>query len=340
MYKHLTYTDRLRIEQALKEGLCPYQISKRLRVSPPTIYRELKNGAYTHLNSDLTTRTGYSADIGQQHCREVLSAKGAGLKIGRDHALASRIEHLILRHHYSPEAAAIIIKRERWATTLCKGTIYSYIDKGVFLNVTRQDLLRGVRTHRAYRKIAARPPRGESIEHRPAVINTRSTFGHWEMDTVAGRRRSSEALLVLTERLSRAELILKLPDTSAHSVVKRLDALESQCGPVFRRAFQSITCDNGHEFADVVGMETSPDGHRRTRLYYCHPYCACERGSNENANGILRRFLPKGTDLREITDEYIRRVQSWINNYPRPVLGGRTAREVFRRYCPDLENIL
>ncbi|MDY2930060.1 MAG: IS30 family transposase, partial [Clostridiaceae bacterium] len=92
--------------------------------------------------------------------------------------------------------------------------------------------------------------------------------------------------------------------------------------------------DNGSEFADSKGIEFSPDGSRRLYAYYCHPYTSCERGSNENANKIIRRFFPKGKSLEKCTSKDCKRVMDYMNNLPRKVLGYRTAAELFQS-CLD-----
>ena len=112
MHKHLTWTDRLKIEKALKEGLKPCKIADRLHVHNTTIYREIKRGTYTHLNSDLTTEERYSPEIAQQRYEEHLKAKGGELKIGNDYELAAFIEKKIGEEGYSP--AAVIGESNGW----------------------------------------------------------------------------------------------------------------------------------------------------------------------------------------------------------------------------------
>ena len=334
MHKHLTWTDRLKIEQGLKEGLKPCKIADRLHVHNTTIYRELQRGTYTHLNSDLTTEERYSPEIAEARYRENLAAKGGELKIGNDHELAAFIEEHIL-DGYSPAAIVGEIKRLGlvFKTEISEKTIYNYIDKGIFLNVGRKDLPQKGEQKRPYKKVetkAARPPRGESIEKRPEEIASRSTFGHWEMDCVEGKKKTKETLLVLSERLTRQEIIIKMPDKTAASVVKALNRLERKYGRRFKKVFKSITVDNGSEFSDCAGMEKSIFGKKnRTKFYYCHPYSAYERGTNENINKMIRRFLPKGTDFRKITAAYIKRIEAWINNYPREILGFASSSDLF-----------
>ncbi len=343
MHKHLTWTDRLKIEKALKQGLKPLQIADRLHVCNTTIYRELKRGEYMHLNSDLTTEKRYSPEIAQQKYDEQLKAKGGDLKIGDDHELAAFIEKKIADEGYSPAAVVGEIKRLglTFRTEISEKTIYNYIDKGVFLRLERADLPQKGKRKRKYDKVKSKParaPKGESIENRPQEINDRETFGHWEMDCVEGKKKTKEALLVLSERLTRQEIIIKMPDKTAASVVKALNRLERKYGRRFPQVFKSITVDNGSEFADCAGIEKSIFGRgkrKRTTVYYCHPYSAYERGTNENTNKMIRRFLPKGTDFRQVSVEYVARVEAWINNYPREILGFETSGALFERYLAE-----
>lgn len=335
-YSHLSWTDRLRIEKMRKDGIKVTEIADALHVHYSTIYRELKRGTYTHMNTDLTTEERYSPDIAQAAYNANLTAKGPELKIGHDIHFATYIEDKIVNEYYSPAAVLgeIEAKNITFETTICLRTLYSYIDKGVFLRVTNKDLPhRGKRKEgRHYRNVrAARPPRGESIEQRPAEIKRRETFGHWEMDTVVGRKKSKPVLLVLTERLTRKEIILKMKDRTASSTVKAIDRLERRYGKSFFKAlFKTITVDNGVEFADCAGLESSIHGGQRTNIYYCHPYSSWERGSNENQNGLLRRPFPKGTDFTRVTNKAVAAAEAWLNGYPRAMFGYRCAEDIFQ----------
>lgn len=340
-FKHLTKTDRLRIEQQLRDGKEPKEIAESIGVHISTIYREKKRGQYKHLNSDYTTEIRYSPDIADERYRENLKAKGPDLKIGKDHRLAEHIETKIADEKYSPAAVLGEIKAQglQFDTSISVNTLYSYIEKGIFLRLTNKDLpVKGTRK-RGYHKVkeAARPPKGESIEKRPEEIASRETFGHWEMDTVVSARPSKKVLLVLSERLTRDEIVRKLPDKTTASVVQALDMLEEEYGDVFPQIFKTITCDNGTEFSDFEGIERSSTGEgKRTSLYYCHPYSAYERGTNENTNKLIRRFAPKGTNFDELTDEAVAKIEEWLNNYPRRILGFMSAGTLFQEHVEAL----
>ena len=146
------------------------------------------------------------------------------------------------------------------------------------------------------------------------------------MDTVVGKQGTKTVLLVLSERVMRKELIFKIPSKSQAAVVKVLDRLERKMGKLFEETFKTITCDNGCENLDFEGIERSiRNKKRRTKVYYAHPYSSWERGTNENINKMIRRFIPKGIDISEFTSKQIEQIQHWINNYPRRIFNGLSA---------------
>lgn len=115
-------------------------------------------------------------------------------------------------------------------------------------------------------------------------------------------------------------------------MVRALDRLERIYGSSFSRVFKTITVDNGSEFADCEGLERSCRRKgKRTTVYYCHPYSSYERGSNENLNKMIRRLFPKGTSFDSVTARDVRRVEEWLNNYPRKIFGYESAISRFSR---------
>ncbi|SHF24063.1 hypothetical protein SAMN02746089_01545 [Caldanaerobius fijiensis DSM 17918] len=165
---------------------------------------------------------------------------------------------------------------------------------------------------------------GKSISERPDSIEKREEFGHWGIDTVLGRRSNDHALLILTERKTHYHLLLPLASKTAEAVDEALKRLKSQYGLMFSRVFKSITADNGSEFANlnVHGID----------IYYTHPYSAWERATNnERHNGLVRRLIPKGTAISELSLSQIGRVQDWCNTLPRKILGYRQPAELFFR---------
>lgn len=338
--KHLTFTERLQIELARKQGLKPKEIADLIGKSVRTIYYELKRGTYQHKSSVYDNYYGgkigerldtrYSPDIAEQRYRQNLQAKGAPLKIGNDYELAEYIEKRIVDGGLTPLAVLGEIKRNNlpFKTTICVRTLYSYIYKNVFLRLDMKHLpLKSQQKKRRNKTTIARAPRGTSIEKRPAEVNDRVEFGHWEMDCVDGPTKNS--LLVFTERITRKEIIFSIPNKTTATIVGCINILERRYGKLFRKVFKSITVDNGSEFSNCKGMEKSIYRGQRTKFYYCHPYSGFERGTNERMNREIRRKIPKGTDLSIITQKRAQEVEDWINEYPRQVLNFATANELF-----------
>ncbi len=341
-FKQLTRADRLKIEALDKAGHGKKEIADQIGVHQSTIYRELQRGRYIHTNSDLTEEERYSPDIAEEKYQQNLRDKGPDLKIGNDHELAEYIENKIAKDGYSPGAVLGEIKAKglEFETTISKPTLYSYIDKGIFLTLTNKDLpVKGIRKKKNKKvRTQSRAAAGDSIEKRPDDIDSREEFGHWEMDTVVGKKgESKHSLLVLTERKTRDEIVVLLFEHTMQAVVRALDCIEKKWGDLFPEVFKTITVDNGTEFSDCKGIEKSilMDGNR-TKVYYCHPYSSYERGSNENQNRLVRRKIPKGVNFDDKSIEEIQVVEDWINNYPREMFGWRTAAEMFQEELDKL----
>ncbi len=326
-HPNLTYSERLKIEALHHHGLSAPQIAKELGRGVRTVYRELSRGLYDRLDGETYTwHRFYSADIGQEAYRRSASRRGAPLKIGKDFALASFLEQKIVNEKYSPGAALGAIQQQglEFSVKVSRTTLYRYIDQHLFLELSNKHLPRGKRGkasghgHRAH----VANPLCRSISERSAP---REEFGHWEMDTVIGQAGKQSCLLVLSERKTRYELVMKLEDKTARSVVSALDLVHRKCGKQFSRIFRTITSDNGPEFSDAQGIERAG----RTTLYYCHPYSAWERGTNEHTNSLIRRHIPKGKSMNDISPKQIQAVQDWLNDYPRAIFNYQSARQRF-----------
>lgn len=334
---HFSWNDRLTLARMIKEGFKKPEIAKALGKCERSIYYEINRGLCEQLTTDLEKVVIYCPEVAQRKYKEFLAEKGPDLKIGNDHTLVKKLEELIVEQQFSPGAALAYIRNggtgERYETEICETTLYNYIYRGdVFLVLNEKHLYEKGRRHYAEKskKEAARAPRGTSIEKRPKEIGSREKFGHWEMDSVMGCKGSKQALLVLTERRTRMGIITLVEDHTAASVVKAINRLERKFGKLFYTLFKSITVDNGSEFQDFEGIEIA---HRRkgkrTIVFFCHPYSAYERGSNENMNRLIRRWFPKGTNFDEVTKEQVAEAERWINNYPRKLLGWKSAADLF-----------
>ena len=239
---------------------------------------------------------------------------------------------MINEEKYSPYAVLQSVRQKElvFKSNISLSTFYNYLRGGLFLNVKYN---KRKKKEKQEKRVSYLNRLGRSIEIRPVEASKREMPGHWEMDTVVSGHGGSGALLVLTERCTRVEIIRKMKDKSGLSVLRAMNSLERSFGVrKFREMFKTITCDNGSEFLDASSLERSYcSNQKRVTLYYCHPYCSSERGSNENQNRMIRRFIPKGSDISGYAPEYIRRVEEWMNNYPRKILNGLSSNEYMRR---------
>lgn len=338
-WHQLSWSDRLKIEVLVKDGKSQADIARLIGCNRSTICRELKRGRYQHTTREyLDPEERYSPEMAQQKRDRTNTHRGGGLKIGNDIEYAEYLEKRILEG-LSPAAVLGELKakgeEDRFRTRICVQTLYNYISKGVFLYLSNKDLpVKGKPKKKHKKKVrrAKRASAGTSIEKRPEEIEKREEFGHWEMDSVVGPQgKSKSTMLTMTERKTRKEIIIHLPDHTADAVVDAVDNLERKWGIMFSQVFKTITVDNGSEFAYYEALERSVDGERkRTSLYYCHPFCSSERASNENQNRMIRRKVPKGTNFDDMTDEELQSIEDWMNEYPRRIFGYSTAAEQFK----------
>lgn len=315
--RYFTYTDRLVLEKLFTQGHSMRRIAELMGRNLSTIYRELKRGSYDRLDgSSYILRRSYSADIAHQDYLYKASRKGTDLKLGNNwqyvHSVSSRL--------FSGESPDSIVGslRRRGCWTVSTPTLYRYIHSGL---ISGKVLIHKVRRSSS----PSRPPSGLSIEYRPPSVLFRSDFGHWELDSVIGSSSGSDqSLLVLTERKTRFEIIWRTKNKTAQDTVQSLKCIYQKYGSVF----QSVTCDNGSEFADAKGMQDALG----CPVYYCHPFTSCERGSNENCNRIIRRFFPKGSDFSVLTQSDCDSVSDYINSMYRKVLGYKSANEAYSEF--------
>lgn len=326
---------RAQLEILAQAGHSKKEMADLLGCHVSTIYRELQRGRCQQVDLDWRSFYIYSPVVAQDDARRKRANCGAPMKLGGNLKLAAHVERRIIHDRWSPAAVAAELRRSDLGY-LCEDTIYRYIHRRIFKTLRPSHLPeKGIRKHPwpdQKKEKQQRPPRGRSIDQRPAAIAARNIFGHWEMDCVIGKAKGQDqSVLVLTERLTRAELCFKLPRKDSASVVAAIDHLSRRCS--FSQIFKSITMDNGSEFANFRRLERLPSGKRRTYCYYCHPYCSSERGSNENANRLVRRWFKKGRSLSAVDNAQCQQVARWMNTYPRQVLGWKTASEAFQEAC-------
>lgn len=330
-FKHLTKEKRAQIEILLKQNMPKSKIAETIGISRSTLYEELKRGTVEQLDTNLKPYRKYCYDTGQRVYEEHRRNSRNPLKLVKAHSFLVYAEQQILKEKLSPDAICGRAKFSgQFSETVCTKTLYNYIDMGL-LKVRNIDLpLRTkiktkVRKSRQNRRLL-----GTSIEQRPDKIDSRSEFGHWEIDTVIGSRETAPVLLTLDERMSRRRHIFKIPSRSVDGVKVGIDKLKVIYGDSFSSVFRSVTSDNGSEFSKLE--EQLPE----TQIYYAHPYSSFERGTNEKQNSLIRRFFPKGKSFDNVSESAVAHVEDWINNLPRKILNYCSPMEVFNSVRFDL----
>ena len=337
--KHLEYSERLSIERWWnRDKRTKVEIAKLLDRTEKTIRNEIKRGLVKNLTTELIEIWVYSADVAQQKYEYYLKAKGPKLKIDNDYELKEYIEKSIKEDKKSPEVIAKNIKKMKFKTTMCARTIRNNIYAGDIYDIKPTDMIykKEYKEKNKDKTVCEKVPAEKSIDYRPKEANTREVYGHWEGDLVIGTKKRGSVLFTLTERKTREEIIVKIPGKKAEYVAQALDLIEKKYKKIFYTKFKTITFDNGCEFRNWKCLEKSYDCRRkspRTQVYYAHPYRSGERGSNENANRLIRRFIPKGIDITPISEEYIQRIEDWINNYPRAMFNYKSTNEILSEIC-------
>ena len=320
-YHQLNLAERGRIEALRGLDWSIRRIAKALHRNPSTISRELRRGTTTQINANTRIfEQSYLAETGEavyrkhrlnscyrglfDHCQTFCNALVTALKARpRMHSVDTFV------HQFKTNYPGVVCPSTP--------TVYRYIDDQR-LAIRNSDLpakLRrrvkrpGTKHHRINKKNL-----GHSIEERPTVVQARQELGHWEGDLVKGKRVESEpALMTLTERVSRLEIIVKLPNYHADTCLKALQNTLYDYGTEY---FKTITFDNGAEFSSLSQVAG-------TDIYFAHPYSPWERGTNENTNGLLREFFPKGRSLVLASLIDIQLAQDTLNNLLRRSLNYR-----------------
>ena len=335
-YVHLTERDRYKMEGLLEGKKKVSEIARILGRDESTIYREINRGTVKRLQYDLSEKASYRANVGQADYDRQGRNKERSLKIGKDKELEAYIRVKLIKERFSPDAILGQIKAEGlvFEGIITTKTLYNYIDAGFFAGISNKNLWqkrnKKKRGYKTVSRVNTKNKDCRSIEDRPNKVDKRVEYGHWEGDTVKGPLGAKASLFTLTERKTREEIIIKISEGTQEAIQAAIDGLEAKYGDEFKIKFKSITFDNGVEFLGWRKLEVSVLGlnERRTLVYFAHSYSSWERGSNENQNRMIRRFIPKGTNIANIGEEEVQWIQDWMNNYPRKILGYRTANQM------------
>lgn len=332
--QHITYPMRTIIQTVYNANLRKPrkdQVSRRglarmLGLPTSTFFDEIKRGLVprpnTYRDRDIWD---YSAEIAQGKIDEGNANKGCPMKMTTTVAKLLRTE--IAVHRRSPYDALRILREKGFDELPSERSVYYHVHHGD-IGISPAQL--------PYKPTPGRKPRPKprrslktpgnlSIEERPD-IKSRKQFGHWEMDTVVSGVHGKGGLLVLIERRTRYYIVVRLRAISQGEVLRALRQAIRR-GKVVKAL--TITTDNGSEFLDHDAIEKLFKANGKTKIYYTHAYAAWEKGSVENANRLVRRWYPKGTDFSKVTLRRVEQLEKAINSIHRRLLGGKTANEAY-----------
>lgn len=308
-YTHLSIIERSQLDILHRQGWTARAIAKEIGRHHSTVAREINRNQVEGV---------YEAGVSQ---RAYQNRRECSIPIGKwTNELAQEVEGR-LQQTWSPEQISQRYKTDGNAMVSFK-TIYRWLYDGR-LTRAKISMLRHKGKRRKPLETRGRFLVGKSIKQRPKEIRSRETFGHWELDTVVSSRGKSKACVAtLIERKTRLYTAIKMPDRTALSMEVAVGVAASQYP---QGTFQTATTDRGKEFACYASLEFT----HNIDVYFADPYSSWQRGSNENGNGLLREFFPKGKDFAEVTDEELASALNFINNRPRKCLGWKTAHESF-----------
>lgn len=330
-FTHLTETERGEISAYRNTGLSLRKIAKKMGRNVSTISRELKRGAVEQIDTFRKPYTKYFPDVGARVYEENREHCGAHSTVMKAWEFIQFAEEKILKNNWSPDAVVGYANRMAEfseAYIPSTKTLYNWIDEGK-LSVINMDLAMKLsrstkqRKQRKHKRVL-----GKSIEERPESIETREEFGHWEIDTVIGKKSNDEALLTLVERKTRKEIITRIDNKDSAAVELALQAIVAKYTTEINVVFKSITADNGSEFSNLSDFGEK----QKIDVYFARPYASYERGSNERHNGLIRRFIKKGQPIHMYSDNRIGEVENWMNTLPRKILDYQTPDEAFAQF--------
>ncbi|HAT9282230.1 TPA: IS30 family transposase [Legionella pneumophila subsp. pneumophila] len=313
-YTQLSVRDRRRLFVYLEMGLSVIEIAHKISRHRSTIYRELNRNNESGL---------YLPIVAQQKTLE-RSKNSRPNKLKNNGVLRDYVTRSLIDKGWSPEQISGRMKHQNLSFYVCPETIYRYVyqsnDKALYHSLTfkkpkRQKLFR--RKHRA-----CRYGNPYLITKRPEEIDTRARFGHWEGDTIEFKGNKSEVVTTLVERKTRMVFLIKNKSKHSRGVMEKIN---TKFEGLPKKMMKTITFDQGSEFADHQYLEE----HMRCEVYYCEAHSPWQKGSNENMNGRLRKYLPKNAKINLITQEELDVIAAKMNRCPRKCIGYKTPNELF-----------
>ena len=323
-YSHLSITERICLyDLLLKKTYSMREIAKALCRNVSTIIREIKRNSIVMGNGKGYPKYFPTTAQKKYDTRRLKSHRPCEHTCENTQYVEEKIEE-----HWSPEQIAnrVTEKNEKVPST---ATIYRMIHSGKIGTVkkVRMNQLRRKGQYKRPKCLQGRfDDKGRTIKNRPKEIYKRKELGHWEGDAIVSGMlnnapKSTASLISIVERKSRYCIVVKVKDKKAETVAEAIINAMKDLPLELRK---SITFDRGKEFSKFEDIEKALN----CKTYFCDPYCAWQKGTNENTNGLLREFYPKGSDLSLVCENQLKEIQELMNNRPRKCINYKTAREV------------
>ena len=327
---HLTMEDRGAIQAMKKLGHSNRAIARYLHCAPSTISNELKRGTPPRTGSR-GRAPGYSAKRGDAVYKENRKNSHKPHRIDKCTSFVQWVVTQVRTEKWSIDACVGYARKNKLfpeEKMVCTKTLYNEVWAGnLSLNIL--ELPEAIK-RKKHRKSPAKRKKvyGTSIDERPEIVDSRTEAGHWEGDTVVGKRNGKESvILTLLEKKTQNYIAIRIPGKTSEAVNAAMQRLHEEFGEKFSQVFKTITVDNGAEFADFAQIEKYG-----TKVYFAHPYTSWERAQNERHNGLLRRYVPKGISIENFSDEDILWAADALNSLPRKNLGYCTPEELFEAF--------
>lgn len=322
-------------DKPIKKTQFMKKLACMINTSLSNLYEIIDDGLVKVLGYNYEFRTEFSAQVAYENRSTKSIESNASKRISSKDFVDLVVQEL--RSPYNMNSVDEIIhdlKLNRQSEivgleTICTTTFYKYVKEDKIAGFSKTELpMYGKRKNKNNEKPGKSNPKGLSIEHRPFEPEDRSEFGHWEGDTIIGSNKikNSGAILTLVERKTRFQMVVKLKNRKAKTVRKAFYKLKDLYPDYdLKSIFKSITFDNGGEFSDWAHIAK----YLGITIYFAHPYSSWERGSNENCNKLLRKFLPKSCNINAYSEEYIMNSNDLINIKIRKILGYKSSLELF-----------
>lgn len=336
-YNHFIFSK----DKSKKKTIFMKELAKLIGTSLSNLYDIIKDGLITTLDYELRERIEFSSTVAFNKRNKKSIESNSSKRESSKPFINLIIKDLESEYNINSVDEIIHdLKQNRideieGMTTICTSTFYNYVnDKkienfNINLLPTKQN--RKPKNDTSNKDGKRKRDNINSIENRPFSPNNREEFGHWEGDTVVGssKIKDSGACFTLVERKTRFQIVIKMKDRKAETVLKAVKKIKKLYPELkdykLQDIFKSITFDNGVEFSKWKDIEKF----LHTTVYFAHPYSSYERGSNENGNKLLRIFLPKSCDMKQYTESYVTNANELINTKIRKILGYKSSLELF-----------